>query len=156
MNPMSTIQIRRMAHADLDRIIAIEQSLTATPHWPRSAYLTALAPQAAPPRIALVSELPSHSVIVGFAVASLIPPQAELESIAIASEFQRRGLALQLFSALVAELRAARVAELILELRASNHPALALYRHLGFVESGCRSRYYHDPVEDALLMRLPL
>lgn len=145
-----------MAHADLDRIIAIEQSLTAAPHWARSAYLTALDPQAAPPRIALVAELPNSSVIAGFAVASLIPPQAELESIAIAVELQRRGLALQLFSALTAELRAAHILELVLELRASNQQALALYQRLGFTETGRRTRYYHDPVEDAVLMSLSL
>jgi [ribosomal protein S18]-alanine N-acetyltransferase len=156
MNSPSTIQVRRMTHADLDRVIAIEQSLTAAPHWPRSAYLSALDPQAAPPRIALVTELSNPSVIAGFAVASLIPPQAELESIAIAAELQHRGLARRLFSALAAELRAAQVAEVILELRASNHPALTLYRSLGFVESGRRIRYYHDPVEDALLMHMPL
>jgi ribosomal-protein-alanine N-acetyltransferase len=156
MNPASIIQLRRMTHADLDRVIAIEQSLPAAPHWPRSAYLAALNPQAVPPRIALVAELSSHSVIAGFAVASLIPPQAELESIAIAAELQRRGVAGQLFSALAAELRAARILEVILELRASNQPALALYRRLGFVETGRRTRYYHDPVEDAVLMSLPL
>jgi ribosomal-protein-alanine N-acetyltransferase len=156
MNSSSTIQIRRMTHADLDRVIAIAQSLTAAPHWPRSAYLSALDPQAAPPRIALVAELSDSSVIAGFAVASLIPPQAELESIAIAAELQRRGLAGQLFSTLAAELRAAHILELLLEFRASNHPAFSLYRRLGFVESGRRTRYYHDPVEDAVLMSLPL
>ena len=156
MNSTSTIQVHRMAHADLDRVIAIEQSLTTAPHWPRSAYIAALDPQAVPPRIALVVEETYPSVIAGFVVASLIPPQAELESIAIAAEYQRRGLARQLFSALATELRAALILELILELRASNHPALALYHRLGFVESGRRTRYYHDPVEDAVLMRLPL
>jgi ribosomal-protein-alanine N-acetyltransferase len=145
-----------MTCADLDRVIAIEQSLTTAPHWPRSAYQTALAPQAAPPRIALVAEEINHSAIAGFTVASLIPPQAELESIAIAAELQRRGLARQLLSVLATELRADQIQEMILELRASNHPALALYRRLGFVESGRRTRYYHDPVEDAVLMRLPL
>jgi len=156
MNSSTTIQVRRMTPADLDHVIAIEQNLTAAPHWPRSAYQAALDPQAAPPRIALVAEPSDAGVIAGFAVASLIPPQAELESIAIAAEFKRRGLAGQLFSALAAELSAAQVAEVILELRASNNPALALYHRLGFVESGRRTRYYHDPVEDAVLMRLPL
>jgi ribosomal-protein-alanine N-acetyltransferase len=54
------------------------------------------------------------------------------------------------------ELRAALVKEVVLEVRASNHPALALYRRLGFVESGRRKDYYQIPVEDALLMRLGL
>lgn len=97
--------------------------------------------------------------VVGFAVASLLAPEAELESIAVAAGFQRRGIARQLLAALTAELRAAkvtRVTEVILEARASNQPALALYREFGFVVSGLRTRYYQIPVDDAVLMRLRL
>jgi ribosomal-protein-alanine N-acetyltransferase len=114
-----------------------------------------LEPEAAPPRIALTAEAPDGTV-AGFAVASLLPPQAELELIAVAPELQRRGLALKLFAALADELRLAQAEEVILEARASNHPALALYRRLGFLETGRRPRYYGEPVEDAVLMRFLL
>jgi ribosomal protein S18 acetylase RimI-like enzyme len=40
--------------------------------------------------------------------------------------------------------------------RASNHPALAFYRALGFVKTSLRPSYYADPIEDAVLMHLPL
>ncbi len=56
-------------------------------------------------------------------------------------------------------LRLAGVTEVILEVRASNQPALGLYRRLGFVETGRRPGYYMDPpepAEDAVLMRLGL
>jgi ribosomal-protein-alanine N-acetyltransferase len=42
----------------------------------------------------------------------------------------------------------------MLEVRASNHPAIGLYRRLGFAETGRRKRYYRDPMEDAVQMRL--
>jgi ribosomal-protein-alanine N-acetyltransferase len=90
--------------------------------------------------------------VTGFAVASLLPPEAELELIAVDPAAQRRGLAHLLFAELAAELRAAQVNEMILEVRASNLPALTLYLSLGFVESGRRKDYYLNPVEDALLM----
>jgi ribosomal-protein-alanine N-acetyltransferase len=54
------------------------------------------------------------------------------------------------------ELKQAQIREVTLEVRASNHPALALYRSLGFVETGRRPRYYVDPVEDAVLLSLEL
>ena len=57
---------------------------------------------------------------------------------------------------LVEKLSLAGVREVILEVRASNLPALALYRQLGFVETGRRPRYYQAPEEDAILMRLGL
>jgi ribosomal-protein-alanine N-acetyltransferase len=95
-------------------------------------------------------------MVVGFLVASMIPPQAELESIAVDPAFQRRGVARELFAALVEEIRSAQGTEVILEARASNFPALALYSALGFAEIGRRPRYYADPIEDAVLMRLRL
>jgi ribosomal-protein-alanine N-acetyltransferase len=148
-----------MVRADIDQVVEIEQSLTGAPHWSRSAYMTAVDPHAVPRRIALVAEAPGgdeprQSVLAGFAVASLLPPQAELETIAVAAQFQRRGLAGQLFSVLVDELRAVRITDLTLEVRASNQPALGLYGRAGFLEIARRRRYYHDPVEDAVLMHL--
>jgi ribosomal-protein-alanine N-acetyltransferase len=144
-----------MIPADLDPVIRIVASLEQAPHWPRSAYLAALNPEAAPRRIALVAEA-QQAAILGFAVASLLPPQAELESIVVASNIQRQGIARQIFSALAQELKIAQIAELLLEVRASNDAALAFYRDAGFVETGRRPRYYADPVEDAVLLKLSL
>jgi ribosomal-protein-alanine N-acetyltransferase len=155
-NPFTGLQVRHMTEADLDQVIEIERSLPDAPHWPRSAYLTALDILTPPPRIALVAENTFVGVPAGFAIASFFPPQAELETIAIAPEFQGRGCARQLFSSLTRHLRSTGVTEMILEVRASNHPAIGLYRRLGFAESGRRPRYYIDPVEDAVLMRAQL
>ena len=145
-----------MTPADLGRVMEIAESLKEAPQWPRSAYLAALDPEAAPRRIALVVEEPAAAMVAGFAVASLLPPEAELEIIAVAPTAQRRGLARQLFFSLATELRTAEVIGVMLEVRATNQPALEFYRRLGFVETGHRPRYYHDPVEDAILMCLRL
>ena len=45
---------------------------------------------------------------------------------------------------------------LMLEVRAGNEPAIALYRKHGFVEVGRRKNYYEKPREDAILMTLVL
>jgi ribosomal-protein-alanine acetyltransferase len=94
--------------------------------------------------------------ILGFAVASVVAPEAELETIAVAPQFQRRGLGALLLRALAAELRKEYVREVLLEVRASNRTALGFYRAQGFEETGRRVRYYADPEEDAVLMRLKL
>ncbi|MGO9775597.1 MAG: ribosomal protein S18-alanine N-acetyltransferase [Terracidiphilus sp.] len=157
MTPLSPAAIvRGMTPADLDRVMEIAGSLKEAPQWPRSAYLAALNPEAASRRIALVVEEPVTGRVAGFSVAGLLQPEAELEVIAVDPTVQRRGLAKQLFFSLAAELRTAEVFGVMLEVRATNHPALELYRRLGFVETGRRPRYYHDPVEDAILMRLRL
>jgi ribosomal-protein-alanine N-acetyltransferase len=145
-----------MTPVDLDRVMEIADSLKDAPQWPRSAYLAALDPEAAPRRIALVAEEPAAGMVAGFAVASLLPPEAELEIIAVTPTAQRQGVAVRLFEALSAEFYTAYIKGIMLEVRATNHPALELYRRLGFVETGHRLCYYHDPVEDAILMRLGL
>jgi ribosomal-protein-alanine N-acetyltransferase len=50
--------------------------------------------------------------------------------------------------------RKAGIARVYLEVRASNEPAIALYKRHGFTECGHRVRYYRDPVEDAILLSL--
>jgi ribosomal-protein-alanine acetyltransferase len=97
-----------------------------------------------------------EGVVVGFAVAAMVVQEAELETIAVAAERQRRGVGGLLLRALVDELKAAQVSELRLEVRASNQVALGFYCQEGFEEAGRRPRYYADPEEDAVLMRLRL
>ena len=157
MNSMPiAAHIRPMAPADLDRVMEIAASLKEAPQWPREAYMAALNPEAEPRRIALVAADPKTNAALGFAIASLLPPESELELIAVDSAFQRQGHAGRLFAALLQELYTAFIKGIMLEVRASNRPALLLYRRLGFVDSGQRPRYYQDPVDDAVLMRLRL
>jgi ribosomal-protein-alanine N-acetyltransferase len=145
-----------MCAADLDEVMEIAGRLKELPQWPRLAYVAALDPDARPRRIALIVLGPDEAGITGFLVASLLPPQAELEIVAVDARFQRRGLARKLFAELVEKLGLDGVTEVVLEVRASNRSALALYRVLGFVETGRRPRYYADPQEDAVLLRLEL
>jgi tRNA threonylcarbamoyladenosine biosynthesis protein TsaB len=145
-----------MAGAWVKEVMEIAGSLKGLPQWTRENYMAALDPDARPRRIALMVLGPDEDRMTGFLVASLLPPQAELEIIAVEARVQRRGLARKLFDELVYQLGPAGVTEVVLEVRASNQAALALYRALGFVETGRRTRYYADPQEDAVLMRLQL
>ena len=149
MNSRATeVRIRRMSAADLERVMEIAESLRDAPRWPVSAYWAALDPLNTPRRIALVAEEPETDAVAGFAVASLLAPQAELESIAVAAEWQRRGVGGRLLKAMVEKLLTEQVTEVILEVRASNRAAQ------GFKETERRPRYYADPQEDAVLMGL--
>ncbi|HLY40383.1 MAG TPA: ribosomal protein S18-alanine N-acetyltransferase [Terracidiphilus sp.] len=146
-----------MAAWDLERVMEIAESLPQAPRWPKATYEAAIAVGVLQRRrIALVAEGPLDGKVVGFAVAALTPPESELESIAVASAFQRRGVARQLFQRMANALRREMVDEVVLEVRVSNHSAQTVYRSLGFAEVGLRSDYYSDPVEDALVMRLTL
>jgi ribosomal-protein-alanine N-acetyltransferase len=155
MSNDSSFQIRSMKAADLDRIVEIASGLDDAPQWPRRAYESAL-DSSSRRRIALIAEDSRTGVAVGFVVAGLVPPEAELETIAVAAGFQRRGVARRLFEAAAGDLGRSQVREVLLEVRQSNQTAQGFYTSLGFVEEGRRRGYYADPVEDAVLMRLRL
>ncbi len=154
--PEEGVRIRPMTAADLPRVMQIAASLPDAPNWPQSVYLTVLDPAATPHRIVLVASAAQAKDLQGFIVASLLPPQAELETIAVEADCQRQGLGRRLFDALAAELRETGVHDVTLEVRASNHAALGFYRSLGFGRTGIRRGYYTEPVDDAVLMRLRL
>jgi [ribosomal protein S18]-alanine N-acetyltransferase len=144
------IRIRPMVPADIDAVMAIAASLANAPHWPRTAYETALAPAATPRRIALVGEASTEPI--GFAIAFMIPPCAELETIAISQSYQRRGVGSALLEAMLRRLESLETTEITLEVRASNLAAQAFYRAHSFDAVARRSGYYADE-EDAVLMR---
>ena len=148
-------RVRRMAETDVDAVVELAARLPTAPHWPREAYIAAQDPQREPVRIVEVA-VTAEAELLGFAVGLVIPPQAELEAIAVAPQFQRMGVARRLFEALAGELAAVGAAEVLLEVRASNEAALGLYAALGFEETGRRRGYYAAPVEDAVLLLRPI
>ena len=156
MSASAAVRIRRMSARDVQRVLEIAEGLREAPRWAASAYLAAIDPGHSPRRIALVAANLASGAPVGFLVASVGPPEAELETIAVAPQGQRRGVGRLLLGALEEELKTERVTELLLEVRASNLGALGFYAALGFRETGRRVRYYADPEEDAVLMGLKL
>ena len=150
------IEIRSLRESDLETIIGLTELLEEAPHWARESYAALVRPESWGERIALVAQERVSGEVLGFTVARLIAPEAELETIAVTQSRQRRGVGRQLLSALVLRLRQASVEALHLEVRASNRAAIGLYNTFGFSETGRRSRYYSGPAEDAVLMTLHL
>ena len=150
--PEDAVRIRPMVPADIPPVMDIANSLPDAPHWRPEVYREMLGPARIPARICLVAE-DSDRQVVGFGVMVLIPPQAELEAIAVIRERQLRGIARNLLSDLLIELKRIDITEVILEVRESNRAAQVFYRGSGFVETGRRRGYYADPQEDAILMK---
>ena len=144
-----------MVAADIGPIMALASTLKDMPLWPQSVYVAALDPSSTPRRIAIVA-VNEAGEIAGFAIASLLPPQAELESIGVRANFQRQGIGTKLLSHLMDELKAAAVSEILLEVRASNQTGTAFYLRHGFRQIGLRPRYYTAPEDDAILMSVTL
>lgn len=155
MTATEPLHIRALEAGDLPRVMEIAANIKDAPHWTLASWEAVLDP-AGPRRVALAAEDAQTGTVQGFAVAAVQPPDAELESIAVTPERQRQGWGRRLLGALAGELRRCGVAEVHLEVRASNEAAQALYDQLGFAETGRRPRYYSAPEEDAILLSLAL
>ncbi|MFI8415066.1 ribosomal protein S18-alanine N-acetyltransferase [Serratia sp. NPDC078593] len=103
-------------------------------------------------------KLEEEGQLAGFAITQIVLDEATLFNIAIGPQWQRRGCGRALMNALIAELETRGVVTLWLEVRASNHAAIALYDQLGFNEVTVRRNYYPSVSgrEDAIVMALPL
>ena len=102
----------------------------------------------------LVAE--EQGIVAGYVGSQSVLDAADMMNIAVSPAFRRNGIGEKLVLALTDHLRKNNVIALLLEVRVSNAPAIALYQKLGFKQVGRRPRYYHNPREDALILRKEL
>lgn len=91
----------------------------------------------------------------GFAVLQIVPPEAEILTIAIAPDRQGQGVGRVLIQAALAHAARAGAHTLFLEVAEDNARARALYARTGFCETGRRRGYYArdpGPAVDALIL----
>lgn len=105
---------------------------------------------------ALLWAVRSTGTICGFLLAWRAADELHLTDLGVTATARRRGFARALVQRLLEEGRARGSRVVLLEVRASNVAALALYRSLGFEELDRRARYYADTGEDAVVMQLVL
>lgn len=135
---------------DADAMAAIERVCFSDP-WSAESFRQMMSLPVARPLSAWI-EADGKRILAGYFIALAVPPEVEIANIAVAPDCRRMGIG----RALMAEGLRRQMNEgcdsFFLEVRESNLPAQALYRSLGFTETGRRKRYYQNPCEDALLM----
>ena len=89
--------------------------------------------------------------VCGYACISSLFETAELLNIAVAKEWRRQGIGDTLINALHARAKELGAERMMLEVRCSNVPAIALYRKYGYEKIAVRKGYYADG-EDADIM----
>ena len=80
--------------------------------------------------------------LIGFVISRLIPPEAEILSIAVAASQRGRGLAHRLLDLHLRRLAGLGARTVFLEVDEHNEPARRLYRRFGFADAGRRPGYY--------------
>ena len=142
--------IVKMNESHVAQIAALERECFSDP-WSESSIASELHSEWS---LWLVDE--EDGQVVAYVGSQSAPPDADVMNVAVAPSHRRQGRGEALMLALMDALRALSRESLSLEVRQSNAPALALYRRLGFVQVGKRPKYYHNPVEDALILRKEL
>ena len=94
--------------------------------------------------------------VVAYVGSQTVIDSSDMMNIAVHPDFRRRGIAEMLVAALEEQLRQRGSKMLLLEVRDSNAPAIALYEKLGFHQAGLRKNYYRNPKEDARILRKEL
>lgn len=94
--------------------------------------------------------------VCGYLALSTVLDEGNIDNVAVAPEWRRRGIGGALIGDAVRRGREQGLSFLTLEVRAGNDPAIRLYEKHGFREVGRRKNYYEKPREDAILLTLVL
>ena len=145
-----------MGEHDLLEVVEIEET-TGLSQWGWDAYLQELArPEAVMLVVRRGAPDDTGRSVVAYIASRVSADELHINNIGVREESRRKGLGAALLGAAL-EAGAGRGARLaVLEVRAGNAPAQALYARFGFEVVGRRRDYYRSPVEDALVMTKPL
>lgn len=140
------MQIRQMTAADIDEIDLLENQIFSVP-WSRGDFEICIGN---PALYYIVAEEDGH--IAGYCGMCMVLDEAEIQNVAVAPEYRRKGIAVAMLNALFEFGEKKQIIRYMLEVRDSNVPARSLYERLGFTQVGRRKDYYEKPREDAILM----
>ena len=141
------IQIKPMNESHVAEVAALEKICFSMP-WSENSVRSELTN---PLSLWLVAE--EENVVLGYIGSQAVMDEADVMNVAVVPDRRREGIAQKLVEALVAALNEKGVHALLLEVRASNEPAKALYERQGFIQVGRRPNYYRNPKEDALILK---
>ena len=151
------VVMERATEEDLDRILRIEQASFSVP-WTRKMFEVELGHN---PFGRLYVARPGggrkpEGGFVGYVCFWVVFEEFRLMTLAVDPSARRRGFGRALLRQAMALGLAQGATRALLEVRASNEAALALYEQEGFQRTAVRGRYYANPVEDAVLMEREL
>jgi len=153
---IAPVRILQAGVDDVPKVLALEQATPEAPHWTQAVYSEFVVGEATALQEKALFVALAERGLQGFAAASLVAGEAELESMAVAAAARRLGLGSRLLDAVRQWAAALGARTLRLEVRSANGPARAFYQSQGFVAEGLRRGYYKAPVDDAVLLRLDL
>jgi ribosomal-protein-alanine N-acetyltransferase len=130
--------LRQLHEGDLSDLVAIEAATQYAP-WTEDVFKQC---------VILGSEgwvMVVEEQVVGFVILFAKAGEGHILNIGVHPAYQRRGYGQRLLEKILAVAQEQALLMLYLEVRISNHGALALYEKMGFKQIGVRKGYYATP-----------
>lgn len=141
------MEIKQLTYAEIHQLAELEKQCFHDP-WSVSAFEYELHNPLSLWLVAVADDL-----VVGYVGSQTVIDESDMMNIAVNPSFRRQGIGEKLILKLINALSERGSHSLSLEVRASNDPAISLYKKLGFIQVGRRPGYYRNPKEDALILR---
>lgn len=138
--------VRRMMIEDIPKVVQIENACFSQP-WSERSFLDSLSRK---DTIFLVCE--NSEGIAGYIGMYVSFDEAGITNVAVPASCRKLGIGTMLVSHAKQAAKEAGAANLFLEVRVSNVPAISLYKKMDFVTLGTRKKFYEHPIEDAYIM----
>ena len=144
------MELKRMTDAHVSQVAEIEKLCFSDP-WSENSIASEL-----DNRLSLWLVAVDGDTVAGYIGSQSVLDEADMMNVAVHPDYRRQGIGRDLVLALADALKEKGIRGLMLEVRQSNAPAIALYESLGFCQVGLRPNYYRNPKENALIMRKDL
>jgi len=138
-----------MNHSDLARVLEIEVDLFPVDAWSEDLFLGELA-EVSISRDVSVAIIDFE--IVGYASFRYVGKQGDVNTVAVASDQQGKGIGTALMDWLESQAVLRNVREIFLEVRSDNEAAIKMYATRGYERIDIRRNYYGNTI-DANIMR---
>lgn len=145
------IALRPMRLIDIPTIVKMELACFPDDPWPFEAFEHEIINDYSQPQVVRDRD----GRIVGYMIVWFMGPEVHIANIAVDPEMRGHGLGRAMMESAIEKSRDAGAEEMVLEVRVTNVPAIALYKSLGFVPVYIRKNYYRSG-EDAVVMSLLL
>ncbi|WP_024545756.1 ribosomal protein S18-alanine N-acetyltransferase [Picosynechococcus sp. NKBG15041c] len=144
-----SLQLQPLTAKHIPQVLALDQ-LCFGGLWSKDGYLREME---SPNSTLLILPAPhDQNKLIGLGCLWSIVEEAHITIMAVHPDLQRRGLGQLILLGLLRDAWRRGLERATLEVRASNHGAIALYEKFGFQVAGRRKGYYQATGEDALIM----
>src|SRR4030067_1519374 len=148
---LKEFMIKKMDIKDLDEVLSIANSSSLNP-WSRNMFIEEILNPLSHCFVIQFEGQLDNCPPVGFICFRNIGEESELLNICVYPKYQKLGIAKELMKFYIEFCRQGKIKKFYLEVSASNHPAIHLYRLFSYQTIGVREKFYQGRF-DAFLMR---